>query len=271
MQNTAVNLENLSERKKQERDFHDFVRSDALINDKERYLYYTSNAKFYKINRRQESDVHRWWSQNIPGKDVLDYCCGVGAFAVAMAAYKPKKLLGIDISENSIKRSANLAREKGFSPFCEFQLNDAENLSLPDNSFDVLHERGALHHLHLEKAYAEMARVLRPAGAAICQEALVHNPIIHLYRKLTPHLRTAWEVKHILGKKQIELAKNYFHQVDILGFYHLATLLAVPFRTTKIFNPVLTFLEKIDNVLLNIPGIKWLSWCAVFILSKPKK
>jgi hypothetical protein len=128
-----------------------------------------------------------------------------------------------------------------------------------------------LHHLDLDKAYADLARVLKPAGKMICTEALGHNVLIQRYRRRTPHLRTEWEVEHILHKKDIELAKKYFNTVKILGFFHLASIAAVPFRNSIAFSGILRSLETVDSLLLKIPGIRWQAWQVVFVLSNPKK
>ena len=104
----------------------------------------------------------------------------------------------------------------------------------------------------------------------ICNEALAHNLVIHLYRKKTPSLRTEWEVEHIMKKKDILKAEKYFDNVEI-HLYHFFTLMAVPFRNFFFFKPLLSFLEIIDQLFLRIPIIKWQAWQAVFILSGPKK
>ena len=36
---------------------------------------------------------------------------------------------------------------------------------------------------------------------------------------MTPHLRSVWEVKHILGKKDIETATHYIDNVEVLEFF----------------------------------------------------
>jgi ubiquinone/menaquinone biosynthesis C-methylase UbiE len=56
---------------------------------------------------------------------------------------------------------------------------DAEATGFSDNRFDIITEYGSLHHVDLHLAFAEMARVLKPDGKAICQEALAHNLLIH--------------------------------------------------------------------------------------------
>jgi hypothetical protein len=54
-------------------------------------------------------------------------------------------------------------------------------------------------------------------------------------------------------------------------FFHLATLAAVPFRNTRLFEPLRNGLEAVDSLLLRVPGLKWQAWMVVFVLSEPKK
>ena len=100
---------------------------------------------------------------------------------------------------------------------------DAERLAFQDRSFDVIVVNGVLHHLELREAYVELARVLKKNGRIMCIEALAHNPLINLYRRKTPHLRTEWEVDHILRMRDIEIARKYFGKVRV-RFFHLASL-----------------------------------------------
>jgi len=151
-----------------------------------------------------------------------------------------------------------------------FEIEDAEHLSYPDDSFDVVTEYGALHHVDLPKVYAEIARVLRPGGRAICNETLGHNFAIAIYRRLTPQLRTPWELEHILKKPQIDLARKFFREVRVTH-YHLLTLAAVPFRDLFFFKPLLKVLEVLDSILLSLPFIRWQAWQAVIELHDPIK
>ncbi len=138
---------------------------------------------------------------------------------------------GIDISPVSIEKSRQLAQQEGVADRATFAVMDAEAMEFPDGFFDAILVNGALHHLDLANAYRELARVLKPDGIVVANEALKHNIFIHLYRKMTPHLRTAWEAEHIMGKGEIESAHRYFNRVEVLRCFHLATLLAIPSRT----------------------------------------
>jgi ubiquinone/menaquinone biosynthesis C-methylase UbiE len=267
----------MNSRKQEEQNFHNKLRNasfaqrwapeieDLIHNDP---LW--TNMKYYSIERESRFMVLNWLRQNCKDKQALDYCCGNGEDSIFLAKNGVRKVIGIDISEKSIENCINRAFSEGVQDKAFFLVMDAEALQFEDNSFDIVTEYGALHHLDLLRAYSEISRVLKHNGKAICVEALKHNPLIHIYRKMTPNLRTPWEVDHILGKKELYLAKNYFNKVEVY-FFHLLSLLAVPLRNTQIFNRLLSALEKIDNLLLKQSFIKWQAWQAVVILSEPKK
>ena len=272
----------LEARKIAERDFHDNLRTvndDSHVADTrwspdiEETIAKNpmwTNMKYYAIERTSRDFILNWYRSHCPGKRILDYCCGNGDDSIQLARAGAAEVIGIDISDISIENCQRLAEREGVGSVCSFKVADAENTGFPDNHFDVINEYGCLHHLELDQAFAELARVVKPEGKVICNEALAHNIIIHLYRRLTPKLRTVWEVDHIMKKHSFELAKKHFNKVD-MRFYYLFTLLAVPFRKTFFFKPLLSVLEKVDAVVLSLPWIKWQAWQTVFILSEPKK
>ena len=145
---------------------------------------------------------------------------------------------------------------------------DAENTEFEENTFDIIHEYGALHHLALDAAFDELARIVKPDGCVVCTEALRHNPLIHAYRRRTPHLRTRWEAKHILGVPEINSARRCFSEVS-LRFFHLFALAAVPFRKRKLFRLLLSGLNRVDSLVLRLPFVRRMAWIAVFVLAKP--
>ena len=253
------------DRKKKERQLHDLLRGDLADDPR-----FTSNKKFYSISKSNQDYVKRWLSERCKGKRVLDYCCGNGNFTIWLAE-AGAEAYGIDISPVSIENATKEAGHRRVSDKAKFLVMDAEATEFPDNYFDFAVVNGVLHHLELEKAYRELARILKPEGEIICTEALRHNMLIHLYRRMTPHLRTAWEVEHILGKREIERAKVWFNRVEILKFFHLATIAAVPFRKLPIFEPIRRSLSLLDEILLRLPFIRWQAWMVVFVLAQPKK
>ena len=67
-----------------------------------------------------------------------------------------------------------------------------------------------------------------------------------------------------------EIAKKYFHNVDV-QFFHLAVLMAVPFRKMWFFKHLRAFLNKVDSILLKYEILGKYGWIMVFTMSKPKK
>lgn len=259
----------MEERKRKEAEFHNKLRAKALKEDKTKYEYLTSNRKFYSVVRSSRAFINEWLLQRCPNKKVLDYCCGDGGVSLFLAK-NGAEVTGIDISKVSIEAAKKGAIGEGVEKNTSFWVMDAENLDFEDNYFDIIFCGGVLHHLDIQRAYPELARVLKPSGEIICGEPLAYNPIIQLYRKMTPHLRTEWEAEHILNRGSIELAKKYFGKVET-RFFHLATLAAVPFRNLAGFSSILSLLESVDGVLLKLPILKWQAWQIVFILSQPNK
>ncbi len=256
-------------RKEKEAEFHDKIRDRELEMHEREYKYLTSNRKFYSIAQKNISFVVDYLVSKYQNKRVLDYCCGDGSFTIFLAK-KGINMIGIDISEVSIQNGKNLIKKEDLEDRISLSVMDAEKTEFPDNYFDGVLCAGVLHHLNIENAFKEMRRILKPEGAIICNEPLAYNPVFQLYRRLTPHLRTKWEIEHILSKSDINLAKKYFGKIEI-KFFHLATLLAVPFRNLPGFESVLSFLEGVDSVILKLPGLQWLAWQVIFILSEPKK
>lgn len=134
-----------------------------------------------------------------PGDRVLDIGCGTGYFArrIAPAVQPGGAVVGIDPSQPVIDYAVRAAPAN-----CSFQLASAENLPLPDASFDLIVSSLAVHHIPLDLrpvAMREMHRVLRPGGrlfiadfrppqnpianrliGALSGHAMQHNPIHQL-------------------------------------------------------------------------------------------
>ena len=239
------------------------------VTSEEEYDYHFSNTKFYSITSDSFAYRDKILYEDIEDKVTLDWCCGNGEIGIAMAQSGAKSVSGVDISDVSVSNATALSKDHEVSDVCNFMQMDAEKMTFEDNSFDVVHEYGALHHVDLEVSFKEVSRVLRPEGKFICTEALRHNPFIHWYRKRSMHLRTVWEVDHILGVPDIYKGNKHFGKVKV-RYFHLFALAAIPFRKSFIFKPLLAVMEFIDNIVLRIPLIQRWAWVAVIEYSEPK-
>jgi len=243
---------------------------DSLIRDKDDFKYHFSNIKFYSITHSSEEYQYNWLKEKCEtGIKILDFACGNGENGI-YAAKCGAETVGIDISPEGIDNANLNAEREGVASRCSFEVMDGENMTFVDNTFDLAVEYGVLHHVDLDKSIAELNRVLKPDGEMICVEALKHNPIIHWYRKRTPHLRTQWEVEHILGVEDLAIARKYFHEINVT-FCHLAVLAAVPLRKMPFFKQVCALLNKADSILLRSERIGKYGWIMIFTMSEPKK
>ncbi len=225
-----------------------------------------SVSKFYAITKSSREYYENFLLHNCQGKNVLEYGCGPGSYAFLLSK-KGANVIGIDISNVAIKLANERAKKEGLKNI-SFEVMDAEAMQFEDNSFDIICGTGILHHLNLNRSLRELARVLRPDGKAIFIEPLGHNPLINLFRKLTPKLRTKDE--HPLKVKDLSFLENFFHEVH-LEFFHLFSLLAVPFRNNRVFPFVLKLLDNFDKNLFKLmPLSRPIAWTVVIILEKPK-
>lgn len=241
---------------------------EELVMDKDAYDQHFSNMKFYSITKSSFAYRDAMLFEGIKGAVALDYCCGNGEVALEMAKRGAAKVYGIDISSVAVENARELAKAAGVGHICEFEVMDAEHTKFANATFDVIHEYGALHHLDLPAAFTELSRILKPEGKLVCTEAIRHNPLIHWYRNRTPHLRTKWEVEHILGFPEIKSGRKYFSGINHRSF-HLLGLASVPFRKAFFFEPLLGLLNVLDRVILTIPYIRRMAWIAVVVYSQP--
>jgi len=258
----------LENRKIEERDFHNKREHDRSVLTEKEFLDRYHNKKAYIITGNSRDYFSALMKKHCSGGKVLDYCCGLGGVSVRAAKFGAY-VYGIDISEESVSTAKKQLAEIGLGDKGTFQVMDAENMTFPDKMFDVIICSGVLYHLDIDKALSELARVLKPSGVVICGEALGYNPLINLYRRRTRHLRTAWEIDHILTLREVKKARRYFNKVDI-KFFHLFSIIGIPFQSTVFFRPLLAFLNAVDFIALKIPLVQLLAWQMIFVLSKPK-
>jgi len=258
-------LNSLDDRKRKELEFHDRDRDRSRIEamDHDTYERFYGNKKYYGATRRSKEYVADWITRNAPGKVFLDYACGNGASAIAAAKAGASLAIGLDISPVSVQNAAADAAAAGVGDTCVFIQADAENTKLPDNSVDLVMCNGMLHHLDLSYAFPELRRILAPRGRLLAVEALDYNPLIKLYRMLTPQMRTEWEKAHILSLKDIRFARRFFDIGDV-RYWHI-TSIAGPHA--KFMMPVF---ETVDAMLTRLPGARLLAWIFTFELLSNK-
>jgi len=117
----------------------------------------------------------------------LDLAIGTGDLALAVLDVAPRaRIVGADFSVPMMRVAQAKMRTRGESRIV-FTAGDALRLPFPDATFDCLVNGFLLRNLgDLQRAFAEMRRVLKPGGRAVCLEitqprAPVFRQLFHMY------------------------------------------------------------------------------------------
>ncbi len=102
---------------------------------------------------------------------ILDVATGTADLALEAMRLDPKKVVGVDISEEMLRRGREKIERLGLSDRIVLQRGDAEKLPFSDNQFHAaLVAFGVRNFQDLDKGLAEIRRVLRPGGALVVLE-----------------------------------------------------------------------------------------------------
>lgn len=109
------------------------------------------------------------------GKSVLDLGCGYGWHCQYAAVHGAKSVLGTDISHKML----TVAKERNSAPQIQYQCIAMEDLSFPDNTFDVILSSLAFHYVKdFDPLMANITRWLKNGGTFVFS---VEHPVFTSY------------------------------------------------------------------------------------------
>lgn len=218
---------------------------------------------------RHDSDWRQFAARrlgNVAGKDLLDYGCGQGEES-AYFARLGARVTAVDISPVGLQMTRERAEANGLS--IRTIQTDALHLPIANDSFDVAHGMGILHHVGLEAGLAEIHRVLRPGGRAVFLEPLgcvraVEWAKARLASALgkTFGFRPVTSGEENLRLEDIERAGRLWSMCEIKPFH-------LTHRVRKLIAPRFMWdhLRRFDHALLRIfPCLRHLAGAAVISL-----
>ena len=140
------------------------------------------------MNRAMTFGIDKLWRRKAVSylqrrgvQSLLDVATGTGDFAMLRCRrLKPRRLVGIDLSENMLSRAQQKAQRAGLDNVIEYAKGDCLALDFGDGEFDaVTVAYGVRNFEHLEQGYAEMHRVLRKGGVlCVIELSTPRNPIV---------------------------------------------------------------------------------------------
>ena len=215
-----------------------------------------------------------WFSSNkTSGKSILDFGCGARALSIYLLTDKSASITGVDLSSRSISIAEKKSKHHGVHKSASFEVGDCESLKYDDGSFDFIFSAGTLSCLDIDRAFREMARVLKTDGSVVIVDTLGHNPLLNANRYLKVKLgkKRQSTANSILRETDYRLAHKYFKQIETRHF-GLLTPLCVPLSVVlrRQLKPFVKFVERVDRLLLSIPQVKKHAFKVVCVLSCPR-
>jgi len=147
--------------------------------------HFSGHASLYARYRpRYPSELYDWLAAQAPGRELAWDCgAGNGQAAVALAGLF-RRVIATDASAEQLGNAPP-------HPAVEFRVETAEHSTLESGSADLVFVSQALHWFEPEPFYAEVRRVLRPAGllAAVTYLQLRVGPAVdavidHFYHEV---------------------------------------------------------------------------------------
>ena len=254
--------EELKKRVERERAYHNQEKdvSKKAFNFKKLFRNYFSNPSLIEM----ENDLNK--VKNISNKKVLDFGCGYGKDFDDLLL-NDNELTGIDISELYIRHCTNYCNKNFKDKKFSFFAMDAHDLKFEDETFDLIIGRGILHHLDFNIALKGIKRVLKKDGEAYFQEPLGDNPLLKIFRIITPNLRTKDE-RPFYKKDLIKLERDFnieFKYYGMISF--IASIITSPF-TGNGNNFFVKLLYSIEKKLLKHNYFKYFGHYVIFKVKK---
>ena len=195
---------------------------------------------------------------DLSGKDALDYGCGHGMAAVAMAR-RGANVTAFDLSPGYVAEVRERAEANGVR--VEAVEANGEALPFADASFDAVWGNAILHHLDLAQAGRELHRVLRPGGVAVFCEPWGGNPLLEFARRHLPYAG-----KHRTHDEQplrdVSPLREAFPALAVRGFQLFGMVRRLTPRCP-------TIVDRVDAVLLErFPRLE--NWCRYVVLTLPR-
>ncbi len=137
------------------------------------------------INKYMTLNSDKSWRKKVSNivykknvKSILDVATGTGDIAFEMAKDNVK-IIAIDNANEMLEIAKEKSKDFNTDSIIDFQLDDAENLTFSDNSFDAVTVGfGVRNFEDLKKGLSEMYRVLKPEGQIVILETAVPQTII---------------------------------------------------------------------------------------------
>lgn len=137
-------------------------------------------SKYDLMNDLMSMGTHRVWKRIVaeetdlkPGESAIDVAGGTADIALLMRERvgEAGRVVVFDINREMLKCGRDKCVDKGVLKGLEYVQGNAEEIAFEDNTFHCATVGFGIRNVtHLDKAFSEMARVVKPGGKVICLE-----------------------------------------------------------------------------------------------------
>jgi ubiquinone/menaquinone biosynthesis C-methylase UbiE len=183
-------------------------------------------------------------------KTILDLGCGYYPTPIYFVLAGAAHVYATDVSAKAVEAMQERAAAMGLAHRITAVQCPAERLPFDPQFFDLVHGEAVLHHLKLDVAGPEIARVLKRGGRSGFKDPLGQNPVLEFARDYLPYRGKNNEkgTDRPMTLAQCRHFASFFraHQIHTFG---LTAMAAVPFfgRRSSAFE---RGLDRVDRVLL---------------------
>jgi ubiquinone/menaquinone biosynthesis C-methylase UbiE len=188
---------------------------------------------------------------DLQGKRVVECGCGTGQLLVSIAE-RGADTYGFDLSDGMVALARTTLVSRGVGDRVSLAAMTLEHTTYESDSFDLVVGVAVLHHTDLSESREEVRRILKPGGRGLFFEPMRGNPIIALFRVLTPKMRTPTEVPFSVRDIAFfaePFSRRQSQEIYLTGLFSLAVLAVTRSRT--LFDLANRITEPVDKALLS--------------------
>lgn len=222
-----------------------------------------SESNYYNIKTKDEEHLNKIM-ESLDIKDgykVLDLGTGSGYLSFSIAESSPNcQIVGLDIVVNTLEKNREKVSDQNLNNLT-FISYDGINFPFPDNTFNVIVTRYALHHfLEIKKSFKEISRVLKPGGQLFISDPTPNeDDKCHFVQKYM-QMKDDGHIMFYTKDEFNELANNSGFKLE--SFF--TTKIRFPRKVTEEY---IKMLNRIDEGIINNYDIKIIG-TEVFITEK---
>ena len=239
---------------------HAAIASPITKNSPEKIARYLA-CKNHRSDRKEYtySLVH----QLQPGS-ILDFGCGDGEVCVQLARLG-YKTTGFDVSPEYVELARERAKIDEVEDKVMFFVADGSNLTLAEQTFDLVLVQLVLHHVDLRPCLENIRKHVKPGGHVIIVEPVAYSAALRWLRDRTPVEKDISPNERQLTEEDIRIINEYF-TITATKHFRLFS------RLDRVLPRFLSqFLLRLDALLLAIPGMSHFAATVVLLARLPAK